>query len=384
MHFQPIVDAKSHRVRCCEALIRWNHPEHGWISPAEFIPVAEETGIIKEIGTWALKKVCEDAAEWPVKLRVAINVSAAQFDDEKFPDIVKRAIQYSEIEPSRIELEITESIFVGDFSRANKIFSKLKRQGVRLSLDDFGTGYSSLSYLRDAPFDKIKIDQSFVRGCSEAGNNNRAIISAVVGLAGALGMETVAEGIETKDELALVSRLGANSLQGLIFSAAVSNEELVERLGSGQLVYEPRGPEMHRAERRTEFRRVGLVHDDHRYNVILRNLSKTGALVDGLLNVTVGSEAVLDLGGGQLVVAKVRRVDESTVGLRFETQLIDDGEGGLCTRYRVPPYQIEAAGRLLTALTDDACSPLQGAQEQSAPRRQFTEIDTGFSHHKFA
>jgi diguanylate cyclase (GGDEF)-like protein/PAS domain S-box-containing protein len=380
MHFQPIVDAESHRMKCLEALIRWNHPEHGWVAPSEFIPVAEEMGIIKEIGTWALKTVCEAASKWPVDLNVAINVSAAQFDDEKFPKIVKQAIEYAEIEPSRIELEITESIFVGDFGRASKIFSQLKKLGVRLALDDFGTGYSSLSYLRDAPFDKVKIDQSFVRGCSEKGNNNKAIISAIVGLASALEMETVAEGIESKDELDAVCKQGVSSLQGRIFSDAIANGELVERLESGNLTYEPRGPEKHRAERRTEFRRIGLVHEDYRYNVILRNLSKTGALVDGLLNVPVGTDAVLDLGGGQLVVATVRRVDGSALGLQFEAQLIDDGDGGLCTRYRVSPYQIEAAGRPLTALTDDAYSQLQMAQPHNGRRRQFTEIEVNFAH----
>lgn len=375
MHFQPIVEAQSHRVKCLEALIRWNHPEHGWVSPAEFIPVAEEIGIIKEIGTWALKKVCEDAADWPVKLPVAINVSAAQFDDDRFLKIVKQAIEYSGIDPARIELEITESIFVGDFGRANKVFKQLKKQGVRLALDDFGTGYSSLSYLRDAKFDKIKIDQSFIRGCSKKDNNNRAIINAVVGLASALNMETVAEGIESKDELEVVCQQGVSSLQGRIFSDTISNSDLATRLESGNLVYEPRGPEKYRTERRTEFRRIGLVHEDFRYNVILRNLSKTGALVDGLLNVPNGTDAVLDLGGGQLVVATVRRVDGSALGLEFEAELIDDGDGGLCTRYRVSPYQIEAAGRPLTALTDDAYSLLRGAQSQGGSRRQFTEID---------
>jgi hypothetical protein len=246
---------------------------------------------------------------------------------------------------------------------------------VRLSLDDFGTGYSSLSYLRDAPFDKIKIDQSFVRGCTVAGNNNKAIISSIVSLAGALDMETVAEGVETKDELALVKELGAGSLQGLIFSPAIPNETLLERLDSGRLVYDPNGPPRYRAERRTEFRRVGLIHGDHRYNVVLRNLSKTGAMVEGLLNVPVGTDVVLDLGGGQLAVAAVSRSDGASQGLKFEAQLIDDGDGGLCTRHRVSPYQIEAAGRPLTALSEDAYAILHSSGGAAGKSRQFIEID---------
>jgi hypothetical protein len=197
-------------------------------------------------------------------------------------------------------------------------------------------------------------------------------------------METVAEGIESKDELEVVCQQGVSSLQGRIFSDTISNSDLATRLESGNLVYEPRGPEKYRAERRTEFRRIGLVHEDFRYNVILRNLSKTGALVDGLLNVPNGTDAVLDLGGGQLVVATVRRVDGSALGLEFEAELIDDGDGGLCTRYRVSPYQIEAAGRPLTALTDDAYSLLRGAQSQGGSRRQFTEIDMNFAQSNVA
>ncbi|KUO51352.1 MAG: diguanylate phosphodiesterase [Sphingomonadales bacterium BRH_c42] len=375
MHFQPIVDAETHKVKCLEALIRWRHPEKGWIPPGEFIPIAEEVGMIKKIGAWALRKTCEDAATWPVELRVAVNVSAVQFEDDSFPNIVQQAIEYSGINPARVELEITESIFVGDYGRSKAIFARLRKLGVRLALDDFGTGYSSLSYLRDAPFDKIKIDQSFVRGCTEPGNNNKAIISSIVSLAGALQMETVAEGVETRDELALVKELGAGSLQGLIFSPAVPNDELLERLDAGKLVYDPSGPPRYRAERRKEFRRVGLIHGDHRYNVTLRNLSKTGAMIEGLLNVPVGTDVVLDLGGGQLAVAAVRRSEGASQGLRFETRLIDDGDGGLCTRHRVSPYQIEAAGRPLTALGEDAFAVLHASGGAPAKARQFIEID---------
>src|SRR3546814_2648775 len=127
--------------------------------------------MIKKIGAWALRKTCEDAANWPVELRVAVNVSAVQFEDDSFPDIVQQAIEYSRINPSRVELEITDSIFVGDYGRSKAIFARLRKLGVRLALDDFGTGYSSLSYLRDATFAKITLDQSFVRGCTEPGRS---------------------------------------------------------------------------------------------------------------------------------------------------------------------------------------------------------------------
>jgi diguanylate cyclase (GGDEF)-like protein/PAS domain S-box-containing protein len=368
LHYQPIVDAGTHKLKCLEALMRWEHPDRGMISPGIFIPIAEEIGLIKQMGDWALEEGCRQAQEWPGTLRVAINVSAIQFMDEDFPQVVEGVLKRTGIRPDRLELEITESVFMGDQEQTQRKFSELKALGVRLALDDFGTGYSSLAYLRNAPFDKIKIDQSFVRGATEPGNNNSAIISAIVSLAEALKMETVAEGVETKDELELVTELGASHLQGRIFSFAISNQELIERIEKGELTYEPQGPERYRSERRTEFRRIGLVHDDHRYNVVLRNLSKTGALIEGLLDVPVGTEVVLDLGGGQLAVATVRRSNGYSQGVEFETPLISDGADGLCTRHRVSPYMIEAAGRPLRALTSDPYASLTEGQVELRPK----------------
>ena len=376
MHYQPLICAKTHTVQACEALMRWEHPERGSISPGVFIPVAEEIGIIKEIGDWALREVCRQAKEWPVDLRVAVNVSAIQFSHDDFAHVVKNALHYSGLSPDRLELEITESVFLGDADRSQRMFAELKDLGVRLALDDFGTGYSSLSYLRTAPFDKIKIDQSFVRGATEEGNNNAAILSAITGLAAALKMDTVAEGVEAEDELALVTERGATLIQGHIFSRAISHEALLERLEQGKLKYEPRGPAKYRADRKRVFRRIGLIHEDSRYKVVMRNLSKTGAMIEGLLDVPQGTDIVLDLGGGQLAVATVRRSKGSMQGVEFETQLISDGADGLCTRHRVSPYQIEAAGRPLAALTQDAYS-MMVAEQLGSGRKKFVEVEVG-------
>nr|WP_298928391.1 EAL domain-containing protein [uncultured Erythrobacter sp.] len=375
MHFQPIVSADEHKVVCVEALMRWNHSERGMISPADFIPVAEEVGIIRELGEWAINDVCQQVAQWPTDICAAVNVSAVQFASDNFIEVVQRALKRSGVEPNRIELEITESVFVGDINRALRMFKELKEVGVRLALDDFGTGYSSLSYLRDAPFDKMKIDQSFVRGCTEEGNNNGAIVSAVVRLAEALNMETVAEGVETQDELEAVIGHGATRIQGALFARAMPSEQFVERLASGQLIFEPRGPEKFRSDRRTEFRKVGLIHEDSRYDVFLRNLSKTGAKIEGLLDVPIGTDFVLDLGGGQLAVSKVARSEGFSQGIEFETPLVTDGADGLCTRHRVSPYQIEAAGRPLSALDDAAVAALTGAMGQN--KKSFVEVDLG-------
>lgn len=373
LKYQPIVNSKNNQVEAVEALMRWKHPARGWVSPGDFIPIAEELGLIIEIGEWALNQACIEAQSWPEEIRVAVNCSAVQFASDGFVQVVKRALQNSGIDPSRVELEITESVFVGDLERTLKMFKKLKALGVRLSLDDFGTGYSSLSYLRNAPFDKIKIDQSFVHGCTEKGNNNAALITAIVSLATALKMDTVAEGIETKDELSLINSLGPSHLQGAIFAFAITQEELVEKLESGDLSYEPRGPARYRAERRTEFRKIGLVHDDYRYDVVLRNLSKSGAKIEGLLDVPVGTEVVLDLGEGQWIVAVVRRSHAFSQGVEFEQHLISDGNDGLCTRHRVSPYQIEAVGRPLAALSQDAFSLLMGTTSKAG--KAFVEVD---------
>ena len=275
MHYQPIIASVDKQPTCMEALLRWNHPERGFVAPSIFVPVAEEMGLIREVGAFVLQRSCEDATGWPLPLRVAVNVSAAQFSRDDFPGQVAHVLKLTGLDPERLELEITESVFVGDTDRTQRIFEELKSLGVRLALDDFGTGYSSLSYLQRAPFDKIKIDRSFVRGATDAGNNNAEILSAIVNLAEALKMETVAEGVETLDELNLVIERGASHIQGFIFSAALTQEEVLNRLAVLPAVFEAKGPARFRAERRTLFRRIGVIHDDYRYGAVLRNLSKT-------------------------------------------------------------------------------------------------------------
>ncbi|WP_379550752.1 EAL domain-containing protein [Qipengyuania sp. DGS5-3] len=375
MHYQPLVSAKTHKVTGFEALIRWTHPERGSVSPGLFIPVAEEIDIIKPMGEWALKRVCKEAVEWPVPLKVAVNVSAIQFAHDDFPQIVEQALVASGLDPQRLVLEITESVFVGDTERAGRMFKELKKLNVQLALDDFGTGYSSLSYLRNAPFDKIKIDQSFVRGSTEKNNNNAAIMSAIVGLAGALDMETVAEGVETKDELKLVKARGADIIQGYIFSAALPQETVMERLHEGDLEYEAKGPDKYRADRMTVYRKIGVIHEDARYKAVLRNLSKTGAMIEGLADVPLGTQFVLDLGDGQLAVCTVRRSNGSKQGVEFETPLISDGADGLCTRHRVSPYEIEAAGRPLEALGQDAFAVLMQERMGAGGNKKFLEVE---------
>jgi diguanylate cyclase (GGDEF)-like protein/PAS domain S-box-containing protein len=376
MHYQPVVRARDNVVTGFEALMRWDHPERGAISPAVFIPIAEESNLIGSLGEWALRQACADAATWPGELRVAVNVSVQQFASEGLPTIVSNALAASGLKPGHLELEITESVFMGDASAVDGMFDRLKKIGVKLSLDDFGTGYSSLGYLRKAPFDKIKIDQSFVRGSTEPGNSSSAIITAIVSLAEALDMETTAEGVEAMDELELVRRRGATSVQGFIYSRAVPQQQVLEKLGGGNFVYEPSGPAKQRSQRRTLLRRIGVIHEEHRYDAVMRNLSRTGAMIEGMLDVPVGTQLVLDLGEGQLAVCTVRRSQDASQGVEFETPLISDGAAGLCTRHRVSPYALAAGGMPLAALPSGHY-PLVGNKSGKSANRRFMQVDVG-------
>ncbi len=348
--YQPIIDAKTNKVVTLEAFSRWQHPELGDVPPGIFIPIAEEANLIGALGNWVLKQACADAAQLPGEVRVAVNVSAAQFANPGFSALVAQALAHSELPPERLELELTESIFLGDQAATEDMFNALKLLGVRLALDDFGTGYSSLSYLQHAPFDKIKIDKSFIRGVTQKGNRNAAIIASIVSLANALGMDTTAEGIEAHDELDAMRELGVGQIQGYIYAAAVAHKDVCEAMLTGEWVIEPSGPSKYRPERRTVLRKVGLIHEDHRYDVTMRNLSRSGCMVEGLLDVPIGTQFVVDFGEGQLAVAVVRRSAGSMQGLEFEQPLVDDGAGGLCTRHRVSPYVMAQAGMPLQAL----------------------------------
>lgn len=377
--YQPLVDPKTNAVKCFEALLRWHDEEEGDISPALFIPVAENDDLIIRIGEMALRQACVDALAWPDHIRVAVNVSAKQFVRPGYRKAVAAALEASGLAPQRLELEITESVFVGDLETVDAIFRDLKKLDVRLSLDDFGTGYSSLGYLKHGHFNKIKIDQSFVRGCTENGDINPAIIEAIVALARALGMETVAEGVEAMDELDLVKQRGADLVQGFIFSRPITQDKVLAQFAEGSGVFRPSGPPRHRAERITIFRKVGLIHEDHYYDVILRNLSKTGARITGLAGVPVGTDVVLDLGHGQLVVSKVVNATESSQGLQFETPLISDGSGGFMTRHRISPYSLAEAGIPLAALGPGAF-PLAKWREANKSIPKFVQLELSIPH----
>jgi len=216
--FQPVIGLGDNRISTLEALLRWDHPERGPIPPREFIPVAEETGLIVPIGEWALTEACRTAARWPEPVGISVNLSAIQFRHRGLVDCVQRALSASGLAPRRLELEITEALLASDTEMTLRVLHRLAAMGVKIAIDDFGSGYSSLSYLRSFPFDKIKIDRSFMNQLAGEGDS-MAIVNAMIGLGRSLGMTTVAEGIETELQLDSVRRNGCDEVQGFLFSA---------------------------------------------------------------------------------------------------------------------------------------------------------------------
>ena len=233
LHFQPIFDRGGTRAAACEALLRWNHAERGAIPPGEFIPVAEESGLILPLGRWVLRAACAAAATWPGGQRVAVNLSPAQFRDRGLTGLVAETLRDSGLPADRLELEVTEGLLIHDTEQALTAMRALKAQGVRLTLDDFGTGFSSLAYLHRFPFDRVKVDRSFVAAV-EGDSGARAIVGAILGMSAGLGLGTTAEGVETAAQLAFLDRQGCDELQGFLLARPMPAAELAVFLGAGR------------------------------------------------------------------------------------------------------------------------------------------------------
>ncbi len=342
MHYQPVVYTASEKIVGFEALMRWNHPKRGWVSPTKFIAIAEDAGLIDQLGQWALRTACADLATWPASITCAVNVSPLQFSNPELPNVVANALAHSAINPARLELEITESVFLNDSIGTDAMFKALKRVGVRLALDDFGTGYSSLGYLKKAPFDKIKIDQSFVRGATESGSRNGAIITSITTLAEALNMDTTAEGVETLDELELVRLLGCSHVQGHIYHKPL-NREAASLLVAGDLAAEADGPQAARHPRHVLLRRITVVHRENRMIANVRNLSEGGAMIDGLWNIPVGGTVKIEFAPESIVTAKVRWSRENRIGVEFHESLRRASDGRLSVLQPARSTKVAAA-----------------------------------------
>ncbi|MGA2895129.1 MAG: EAL domain-containing protein [Xanthobacteraceae bacterium] len=227
LYYQPMLNLDKGDIRCCEALLRWHHPERGMVSPVEFIPVAEEIGLIVALGERVIRWACEEAAQWPGDICVAVNLSPTQLASKNLLPTVLGALAASRLAPHRLELEITEAVLMQNSEVTLHTLHQLRSLGIRISMDDFGTGYSSLSYLRSFPFDKIKIDRCFIKGLGDNSESD-AIVQAVAGLADSLGMTTTAEGVETREQLDLVRSLGCTDVQGFYYSPPVPACELAK------------------------------------------------------------------------------------------------------------------------------------------------------------
>ena len=223
--YQPIVNLEAYEICGFEALLRWNHPEKGLIAPGDFIPLAEETGLIASLGRWVLQHACTEAAKWPDYIRVAVNLSPVQFRSGNLAQQVIAALDASGLSPNRLELEITESVLLQDNDATLTTLHQLRSMGIRIALDDFGTGYSSLSYLRRFPFDKIKVDQLFVRDLPDEGDA-AVIVESIVRLGASLRMITTAEGVETEEQLVRLRAAGCTQAQGFFFAKPKPAQEL--------------------------------------------------------------------------------------------------------------------------------------------------------------
>ena len=226
LFYQPLINVQRNEVSCCEALLRWHHPQDGMISPAEFIPVAEDTGLIVPLGEWVLRKACADAAKWPDNVNVAVNVSTVQLKRQSLTQTVFTALAASGLPAHRLEIEITETVILEDSNQVRGTLHQLHELGVQIVMDDFGTGYSSLSYLRKFPFDKIKIDAFFIRGISDGGDCS-TIAEAIVKMASTMKIATVVEGVETPQQLVKVREWGCTEMQGYLFSRPKPVEEIL-------------------------------------------------------------------------------------------------------------------------------------------------------------
>ncbi len=227
LHYQPIIDLQRNVVTGFEALSRWRHPVRGFVPPAVFIPAAEDSGLILPLGAWALTEACRRAAEWPDDLKIAVNLSPVQFLTPNLYDAIRSVLAETGLAPHRLELEITERLFMEDSEKTLSTLHRLKQLGVRIAMDDFGTGYSSLSYLRSFPFDKIKVDRTFVSDLA-GGTEHVVIVQAVVSIARALGMTTTAEGVETIGQQQFLAALGCDEGQGYLFGVPVPIEGVQE------------------------------------------------------------------------------------------------------------------------------------------------------------
>ncbi|MGN5374775.1 EAL domain-containing protein [Sphingomonas hankookensis] len=318
--YQPVVSLDGGRICGFEALLRWEHPTRGLLIPGEFLGVAEESKLIEPIGEWVLRTACHDAATWPGAARLSVNLSGAQFANPALPAIIANALARSGLAADRLELDIEEASVLRDMRAAIGVFATLRGIGVRLALNDFGAGPASMTCLRRLPFDRIKIDPSFVRGVGDPEGRNAAVIRAIATMADMLGIDTTAKGIEYHDELAALRDLGCTDVQGFVYGAPVGTAGAAARLMAEGGALTPQGPKVERAPRTRMLRSTTIEVNGARRPARIRDLSSTGALIDlvDFDDGAIGSTVRIDTGGGHWVAATVRWAEDGRAGLHFD------------------------------------------------------------------
>ncbi|QDZ07521.1 EAL domain-containing protein [Sphingomonas panacisoli] len=315
--YQPVVNTVTEEVVAFEALARWVRSNGQSVPTEQFIALAEECGLIIAIGEWVLRTAATEAAQWPAQVRIAVNISPTQFASPTLVATVMNVLAATELDPNRLELEITEGVFLSDEANVDETFRRLKSAGVRLALDDFGTGYSSLGYLKRAPLNKIKIDQSFVRGAAATGSTSEAILRSIISLAQSLKMDTTAEGVETHDDLNLIRELGCSQVQGYIFGKPMEVAD-ARTLACSVEAVAAKGYENARAPRYSLIRTANAQWNGMTFTVRIRNIAVGGALLESTRDLPDGAQIQLDIPGCSVIGADVRWSREGKIGVRFE------------------------------------------------------------------
>ena len=316
--YQPIVDCSTERLSGFEALCCWDHPDRGLVAADEFIPLAETSGFIDQLGEWVLREACAAAATWPNHIRLAVNLSPTQFRSPNLSTVVIGSLAQSQLAPDRLELEITEGVFLEETDATEAILRQLNEFGVRWTMDDFGTGYSSLKYLLKAPFQKIKIDREFVSGVSIPDSQKRPIVGMIVALAENLGMQTTAEGVEAKKDLETIMELGCTQVQGFVYGPKLTEAE-AGSLAKSRMPIPAEGFDVTRREPRlVVLRSADIVYEGETCSATVRNVSSSGAMVESEWEAIVGRRIEIRMDHERPKAGVIRWVDGIRFGVQFD------------------------------------------------------------------
>lgn len=353
LQYTPLVAAGNNEVWSLRADLFWNSPELGEVLPDIFWPMIEISGASSHFGAWMLGQACRDAVVWPASLKLALAPPPGLLRDPDFRKILSGTLRETAFEAARLEIEISEEWLSADTDTARQLGDGLSALGVKLLASDFGAGSSAITLLADMGFARVVLSPSLVSEWAAQPERTNAILAATLSITRSFGVPASVRDVDAMDVLDAVIACGADFVEGPVFSAPLAQDQITAEDSPVLSTFKPKGFARQRAERITVLRKIGLIHEDHYYEALLKNISRTGAKIAGIAGVPVGTEVVLDLGNGQLAMAKVVNSDEKNQGLKFEVPLVADGNGGLMTRHRISPYTLAKAGLPIAALSGD-------------------------------